>query len=81
MSSSRFAPVQVMMLHLVAADHLGQRQAQLGGAHGARQGHHHLAAAVMMRLVAFGRIDERGRVEMAVVVLDEGGDFIEVLEI
>ena len=45
MSSSRFAPVQLIAWTLPLADHLGERQAELGRAHGARERHEHLAAA------------------------------------
>ena len=52
MSSSRFAPVQHDRVHLVLADHLGEREAELGGAHRAGERDEHLAAVVEMRAVA-----------------------------
>ncbi len=58
-------------VHLAAADHLGERQAQLGGAHGARERDQHLAAAVQVLHVGIGRVDERRAVEMPIVMTDE----------
>ncbi len=60
-------------LHLVAADHLGQRESQFGGAHRAGEGDHHLAAGVEVANVAVGRIDEGRRVEVAIVMAEESG--------
>ena len=56
---------------LVASDHLGQRDAELGGRHGPGQRHQHLPARAQMRVVGPGRIHERGCVEVAVVPRDE----------
>src|SRR5690606_42099375 len=58
-------------LHLVLADHLGERQAELGGAHGAGEGDHHGAAALHVRDVGVGGVDQRGGVGVAVVVAQE----------
>ena len=71
MSSSRFAPVQQIACTLSAADHLGERQPELGRAHRAGERHEHLAAGVEVAHVAVGGVDERGGVEVPVVVLDE----------
>ncbi len=59
---------------LFLADHLGQRQAQLGGAHGAGQGHEHPAAVVEEGLVSVGGVDQGRGVEVAEVVAQEGRD-------
>jgi hypothetical protein len=56
---------------LVLADHLGERDAELGRAHRARERHEHRAAAVHELRVALGRVDERRGVEVAEVVADE----------
>jgi hypothetical protein len=41
-------------VHLVAADHLGQRQTELGRAHGAGETDQHLTALVEVSAVALG---------------------------
>ena len=56
---------------LAAADHLGERQAELGRAHGAGERDEHLAAAVDVLHVGIGGVDEGGAVEMPIVVADE----------
>jgi hypothetical protein len=61
-------------LHLVATDHLGQRTAQLGGAHRAGEGDQHLPAGLQVLDIAPGSPGEARRVEMAVVVMDEVAD-------
>ena len=61
-------------VHLVLADHLGERQAELGRAHGAGERHQHLAALVEVAHVGIGRVHERRGVEMPVVVMDEFAD-------
>ena len=61
-------------MHLVLADHFGERQAEFGGAHRAAERDHHLAAAVEMRDVALRGVHERRGVEVAVVMLDETGN-------
>ena len=58
-------------LHLVPADHLGERDAQLGRAHRTAQRNHHLAAGVDMGFVSFRGVDQGRRVEMAVVMRDK----------
>ena len=58
-------------LHLVPADHLGERDAQLGRAHRAAQRDHHLAAGVDMGFVSFRGVDQGRRVEMAVMMRDK----------
>ena len=58
-------------MHFALANHLGERQAQLGCAHGAGQRDEHPAALVDKAHVALGGVDERRRVEVAIVVLDE----------
>ena len=59
---------------LVLPDHFRERETELGGAHRAGQGHEHLAAAGEVGLVALGRINERGGIEMTVVMRDEIAD-------
>jgi hypothetical protein len=74
MSSSRFAPVQQIACTLSCADHLGEREAELGRAHGARQADEHLPAGVEVGLIPLRGIDQRGGIEVAVVVRDELGN-------
>src|SRR2546425_10988526 len=50
------------------------RQAEFRGAHGASQRQEHLAASVEQRAVTFGRIHQRGRIEMPVMVVNKMGD-------
>ena len=59
---------------LVLADHLGEREAELGGAHGAGERHQHLAALLEVAPVGVGRVDERRGVEVPVMVMDEFAD-------
>ena len=59
---------------VVAPDHLGEREPELGRRHGAGEGDEHLAAAVDVGAVRLGGVDERGGVEVAVVVAEEVGD-------
>ena len=66
--------MQQIACTLSLADHLGERQAELRGAHRARERHQHLPAAVEVLHVGVGRVDERRRVEVPVVVADEIGD-------
>src|SRR5450756_1218284 len=61
-------------MHLVLADHLGEREAQFRSAHGPAQRDHHLAALVEVGHVALGGVHERRGVEMTVVMLDETGN-------
>ena len=58
----------------VLSDHLCERQAEFRGAHGASQRQEHLAASVEQRAVTFGRIHQRGRIEMPVMVVNKMGD-------
>ena len=58
----------------VLADHLGEGEAELGGGHGAGEGDEHLAAGLEVGLVAFGGVEQGGRVEVAVVVREKLGD-------
>jgi hypothetical protein len=62
-----------MMSTCPLADHLREALAELGGAHGAREGHHHLAA-LLMGLVGFGGIHQRCCIEVQVVLFHEGRD-------
>jgi hypothetical protein len=61
-------------LHLVAADHLGQRQAQFGRAHGPGQRDEHRPAAVQVALVAVGGVDHRRGVEVPVMMPQEAAN-------
>ena len=45
-----------------------------GGAHGTGQGYHHLAAFGEVQVVAVGRVNEGGGVEMPVMVAEKVGD-------
>src|SRR5690606_8862642 len=60
-------------MHLVAADLFGERKAELGGTHRAGERDHHLSAAVQLLEIAVGGIDDGGRIEMPVVVLEKCG--------
>src|SRR5690606_17127024 len=59
---------------LVLPDHLGEREAEFGRAHGAGERDEHPAARVEVGDVAVSGVHERGGVEVAVVVADEPGD-------
>ena len=61
-------------VHLVLADHLRERDAELGGAHRAGERHQHLAAGGEVRLVALRRVEQRGRVEVTIILRDEFRD-------
>ena len=61
-------------VNLPLADHLGERQAEFGRAHGAGQRHEHLPAVVEVAPVSIGRVDERHGVEVPVMVMDEFAD-------
>jgi hypothetical protein len=61
-------------VHFVAANYFGERNAQLGGAHGASECDHHLSAAIEMRDVGVGCVFQHGRVEMPVIALNELAD-------
>ncbi len=56
------------------ANHLGERQAEFGSAHGAGQRHEHLSAMVEVVLVSMGRLFKHRGVEMPVVVMDKFAD-------
>ncbi len=58
-------------VHLALPDHLGERQTELCGGHGAGHGEEHLAAGSEVLLVGGSGIDQGGGVEVAVVVGDE----------
>jgi predicted S18 family serine protease len=66
-------------LHLVAADHLGQRQAEFGSAHRPGERDEHLAVVLEVPDVAVGGIDQRRGVEVAIVVPHEAGDGLHVI--
>ena len=59
---------------LACPDHFGQRQPQLGAAHGAGHGQEHLPTLFQVMHVPLGGVDQRGGVEVAVVVLDKRAD-------
>jgi hypothetical protein len=61
-------------MHFVAANHFGQRNAELGGRHRARDGHQHFAAGGEVRLVAFRGVQQRRRVEVTIIFRDEFRD-------
>jgi hypothetical protein len=61
-------------VHLVAPDHLGERLAELGRAHRAGERHQHAAAARQLRLIALRGVDQRGRIEVLEVCVDELAD-------
>ena len=61
-------------VHLVAPDHLRQRDAELGGRHRARDRHQHLATGGEVGLVALRRVEQRGRVKVTVILRDEFRD-------
>ena len=66
--------MQQMAWTLSLPDHLGERDAELGRAHRARQRDQHRAAAVEVRAIGFGGVDERGGVEVPEVPIDELGN-------
>ena len=61
-------------VHLALADHLGQREPQLRGAHGTRERDHHLAAAFEVAPVGVGRVDEGRRIEVTEMMANERAD-------
>jgi len=61
-------------MHLALANHLRERQPEFGRAHRARQGHEHHAAVVQVPFVGVGGVDERGGIEVAVVVVNENAN-------
>ena len=58
----------------VAADHFGEGEPEFPGAHRPGERDEHFAAVVDELAVTVGRIDQRGGVEVAIVVADEIGD-------
>ena len=61
-------------VHLALADHLRERDAQLGRAHRSRQRHHHRTARLEVRDVGERGVVERRGVEVAIVPFDERRD-------
>jgi len=61
-------------MDFVAADHFGQRDAHLGGAHGTGHGDQHASPGLEVAGIGGGGILERRRVEMPVVLVDELGN-------
>ena len=59
-------------------DHLRERSSELGGAHRAGEGHHHLATGVEQLFIGARRVDQRRRVEVAEVLLEvpRDGSFV-----
>jgi len=55
----------------VLTNHLGEGQAELGGAHGAGHGQEHFAALIEVETIGFGRVDDDRGIEVTEVVLDE----------
>jgi hypothetical protein len=58
-------------VHFILTDHFSEGEAELGGAHGAGEGHQHFTTLIQMLIIAVGGIFQRGRVEVAVVVVDK----------
>ncbi len=58
-------------VNFVLPNHFSERNPQFGRAHGARERHEHLSALGQMGRVGFRRVDQRGRVEVAKVMLQE----------
>jgi hypothetical protein len=63
--------VQQIAWTFAATDHLRERQAEFGRAHGARERDQHLPAGLEVLHVGVRRVDERRAVEVAVVVANE----------
>ncbi len=61
-------------VHLVATDHLGQRDAEFGGRHRARERHQHFAAGGEVFFIPLRRIEQRGGVKVAIIPRDEFRD-------
>ena len=64
MSSSRFAPVQVIACTLSWRIISASDNAELGRAHRAGDRHEHLAAAIEMAPIGVSGVDHRGGVEV-----------------
>src|ERR1019366_9896732 len=58
-------------VNLVLADHLGERQTQLRGAHGSADGDKHLSAGSQQSVVSICGIHKRRGIEVTIVVLDK----------
>ena len=58
---------------LVATDHLRQREAEFGRAHGAGKRDQHAPPAIQVRAIRIRRILEGGCIEMAEVLVNELG--------
>ena len=58
-------------VHIALADHRGERQAELRGAHGAGERHQHAPALVDVLPVGLGGVTQRRRVEVAEMAVDE----------
>ena len=61
-------------MHFVLANHFGERNAQLGGAHCASERDHHFSAAIEMRNVGIGSILQARGVKMPEVAINELAD-------
>ena len=61
-------------VNLPLANHLGERHAEFGRAHGAGQRHEHLPAVAEVLLISNGRLHERPGVEVPVIAMDEFSD-------
>ncbi len=61
-------------VHLVAPDHLRQRNAELGGRHRAGERDQHFAAGGEVCLVTFRGVEQRGGVKVAIILRDEFRD-------
>ena len=61
-------------VHLILADHLGEGEAQLGGAHGPRQGDHHPPPLGQVDPVAFRGIHQGRGVEVPEMMLHIAAD-------
>ena len=61
-------------VNLVLADHFGEGEAELRGAHGAADGDKHFAAVGEMNVIGFRGVDEGSGIEMTIVVFDKRGN-------
>src|SRR5690349_14065027 len=60
--------------HFILPDHFSQAEPQFCGTHRSCERDHHLATFIEMSDIAFGGIDERGSIEMAVMMENEFSD-------
>jgi hypothetical protein len=58
-------------VHLIATDHLRQRNAELGGRHRACERHQHLTAGGKVCVVPLRCVEQRGGVKVAIILRDE----------